>query len=137
MLLPGDKSIVEWVRTQLQTEGEFYDPIFAYGVHIDGKVVAGIVYSQAFNFDCHITIASVSPQWASKEAIKGILGFPFQTLKCRRITALTDRDNHNVRNFLKRLGFMHEGTLHDARESGDAVVYGMTRRFYKRSKWHE
>lgn len=132
-----DKSVQEWVISRLEPGGEFLHPVATVGV-IDEEenLVAAVVYSQHFNQDIHLTIASKSPRWATKGHIQGILSYPFKQLGCRRLTAVTARNNHHVRDFLKRLGFMHEGTLHDALERGDAVVYGMTKRYFLRSKWN-
>ncbi len=137
MLVIGDASVQEWVINHLKPGGEFFHPVATVGVIDEDKnLVAAVVYSQHFNQDVHLTIASVSPNWASRQAINGILSFPFNSLKCKRITALTERNNNHVRDFLIRLGFMHEGTLHDAGNSGDMAIYGMTKRYFLRSKWN-
>lgn len=137
MMFFGDETVSEWVRKRAP------EPIESYGEHIsvgiadaEGKLIAGVVYNNYSQGNIELSIASISPLWATKHRIESILGYPFKQLGCRRLTAVTARDNHRIRDFLKRLGFMHEGTLHDALERGDAVIYGMTKRYFLRSKWN-
>lgn len=136
MLVLGDSSIAEWVRVRLPLQLEFGDCI-AVGIQDDkGILQAGVVYYNYCNRNIEISIASNTPRWATKENISGILSYPFVNLNCRRVTAVTSRKNDHVRSFLKRIGFMHEGTLHDALDNDDAVIYGMTKKFFLRSKWN-
>ena len=136
MLVLGDGSIAEWVRVRLPLQLEFGECI-AVGIQDDeGILQAGVVYYNYCNRNIEISIASNTPRWATKENISGILRYPFINLDCRRVTAVTSRKNDHVRSFLKRIGFMHEGTLHDALDNDDAVIYGMTKKFFLRSKWN-
>lgn len=135
----GDETVSEWIRKRLPENIESYGEHISVGIaDEEGKLIAGVVYSNYSVGNIELSIASINPRWATKERIKAILGYPFfnEQLGCRRLTAVTARDNHHVRDFLKRLGFMHEGTLHDALERGDAVIYGMTKRYFLRSKWN-
>jgi len=137
MLVMGDASIAEWVRQRLPLPIETFGECFQLGIlDAEGTLQAGVVYNNYCNKNIEISIASITPRWATKGHIQGILGYPFKQLGCRRLSAVTARNNQHVRDFLKRLGFMHEGTLHDALEHDDAVIYGMTKRYFLRSKWN-
>jgi RimJ/RimL family protein N-acetyltransferase len=75
-----------------------------------------------------ITFVTSSPRWASKEAIRAMLRYPFVQLGCARLTAVTPAQNRPARAFLARLGFRQEGVHPDALPGGDAVSYGLLAR---------
>jgi RimJ/RimL family protein N-acetyltransferase len=138
MLVVGDQTMVNWVRDRMPeyVDGFGKDARCIGVLNESGLLIAAVVYTNFNDTNIELTIASISPKWATKGHIQGILSYPFDQLGCRRVTAVTARDNNHVRTFLKRLGFMHEGTLHDFLPTSDAVVYGMTKRYYLRSKWN-
>jgi RimJ/RimL family protein N-acetyltransferase len=93
------------------------------------RLIAGVVYSN-LSFDganIDMSIASVSPRWCSRTVLGAVFAYPFETLKVRRVTALTQRRSKHVRAFLKRLGFREEGIARHGYARDDAVVHGMLR----------
>ena len=131
----GDKTLVKWVGDQLRME---FEKCIAQGVISDGWLIAGVVYHGYREHDCELSIASTNVRWATKKVLKQLLGMPFYELGCIRITATTDADNNEVRNFLTRLGFKHEGTLRCASPTGsgkDAVIYGLLKSEFQEGKY--
>ncbi len=130
MLVYGrDRVVARWVRDQLKDQGDYsFDPCVAIGVVRNGELVAGVVYSNYRHGNIEITMASKSPRWASRENMAALLGYPFNQLKCRRVTCIVKATNHPVREFLCRLGFKEEGICRQAYDDGtDAVLLGMLR----------
>jgi RimJ/RimL family protein N-acetyltransferase len=130
MLLYGhDRELSLWVGERLGLAGPIrgVDPT-AIGVVRGGRVVAVALFSNFQPPTIEITFATTTPRWASREAIRGILGYPFVQLACKRVTAITEECNGPARAFLERLGFAKEGIHPDAFPSGAAVSYGLLRR---------
>lgn len=124
LLYRHDEEIAEWVRLQLGMETGF-GPSSAIGAVRDGKLIAGVVYFCYRHPNIEMAIAAISPKWATKTTLKAFFDYPFNELKCNRVTVLVDSDNKEVRRFDERLGFVREGTLREANPNGDAEIYGM------------
>jgi RimJ/RimL family protein N-acetyltransferase len=124
MLIYGwDRELARWAGEQLGISD--FGPCVAIGVAHNGKIVAAAVYNQYRHPNIQVTFVTTSPRWASPGAVRGIIGYPFNQLKCRRITAITEATNQPARAFLCRLGFRAEGYHPDALPSGDSVTYGL------------
>lgn len=124
VLLGYDKEVAEWVRQRLAMDSGFGE-CAAIGVVLTGKLIAGVVYHNYRHPNIEVSIASISPRWATKTTLKLLFDYPFNQLNCKRITGLVDSENQPVRAFDERLGFIHEGTLREAHPNGDAEIYGM------------
>jgi RimJ/RimL family protein N-acetyltransferase len=83
-----------------------------------------------------MSIAASTPLWATRQAVSVLLAYPFLQLGTRRITAMTHKKNKRVHRFLRGVGFRKEGVLLDAYDTGPAIVFGMTRRWFVGSKWN-
>ena len=122
-----DKEIAHWVGAHLDNQawGEWFKAI---GLAHNGKIIAGVVYH---NYrppqNIEMSIATISPRWASREPLAMFFGYPFLQLKVPRVTAITGAKDEKVRAFLERLGFVHEGTLREGHPDDDAVIYGLLR----------
>ena len=116
--------VAEWVKRELEMESGF-GPCEAIGVVSEGRIIAGIVYSQYRHPSIEMAIASISPRWANRRILRALFDYPFNELKCKRITVLVDSDAKDVRSFDERLGFVFEGILREANPNGDAAIYGM------------
>lgn len=126
MLIYGHAGLIRWAEDRLGTS--LCRPAEAIGVARDGAIVAVAVFHNFRPPAIEISFASTTPRWASKEHIRGILGYPFRQLDCKRITAITEAGNTAARTFMERLGFTREGIHPDALPTGDAVTYGLLRR---------
>lgn len=65
--------------------------------------------------------------WLTRKALKAFFAYPFVQLKCRRVTGIVHRKNKRARDLNERLGFRLEGVCKHGFETGDAIIYGMTR----------
>ena len=99
----------------------------AIGVARGGKIVAAAIFYDYRLTTIEVTFVTTEKRWASRQAIKAILHYPFVQLGCRRLNAITEQSNLEARDFLERLGFMQEGVHPDAFQSGTGLSYGLLR----------
>lgn len=124
LLLGHDKEVAAWVQWQLGMDSGFGE-CTAIGIMQGNDLIAGVVYYSYRHPNIEMAVASTSPAWATRTTLRELFNYPFNQLKCSRITVLVDSENQPVRAFDERLGFVHEGTLRQAHPNGDAEVYGM------------
>jgi hypothetical protein len=127
IIIDQSEAITKWVAVKI---GEDSIPM-AYGVGLEhgAKLVAGVVYAQKTASNVHTHIASDgSRHWLTPEYLGFIFAYPFNHLKCERITGFVRDDNIDSRRFVENLGFIREGRLRRACADGtDLIVYGMLR----------
>lgn len=120
--------VVKWVAARTNEFGSFGTDI-GIGWARSGRLVAGVAYADwnGPNVVCHIA-SDGSRRWATREYLRTIFDYPFNQLKCRRITVCVGEGNRDSRRFVRHLGFTHESTLEGAHPSGDLLVYRLWRR---------
>ena len=126
MLVCGcDKDVARWVGRLLEVTD--FGVCSAIGVVRDGHMVAGAVFHQYRHPAIEISFASLDARWATRDAIRGLLRYPFVQLNCRRLTAISPEQREEAIAFMVRLGFKIEGRHPDALMSGAAVSLGLLR----------
>jgi RimJ/RimL family protein N-acetyltransferase len=128
MLVYGrDNDVAEWVGRQLMKNAEAFKPCKAIGLEKNGRLIAGVVYNKYEpGLLIEMSIASVDKSWATRHNLKALFAYPFTQLNLGRVQALCSADNEGVQMFLKRLGFIHEGTHPCAyHDGGDAMSFGI------------
>lgn len=128
LLLNADEWPLRIVCKELDLHPQDLRPCRAIGVIRDNTLVAGVVYSgfRPEQQDCEMTIAALTPRWASRQAISMLLAYPFKQLECRRVTARVRGDNERALRFDLGVGFKVEGRMRSWYEPGvDAIVLGM------------
>lgn len=127
MLLYGhDAAMARWAGDRLGITS--FGPCAAIGVLKGGNIVAAAVYHQFRPpTDIEGSFVTVHKGWATPQNVRGLLGYPFVQLGCKRITAITKSKNQPIRAFLCRLGFRQEGYHPDAFVDDDAVSFGLLR----------
>ena len=127
-----DQSVAEWVAQRVpHMFGRFRD-FSAIGVSDGNSLVAGVVYHDYYPAYKHIQIsmAADNPKWAQRGIIRALLSYPFDQLKCERITLTVPHTSARVLKFTKGIGFVSEGVLRRAFGDSHAVVLGMLSRDY-------
>lgn len=122
-LVIGDEAVA-WVALQTNEYGKF-GAATGIGWERGGKLIAGVAYSDYNGPNCctHIAITGVM----SREFLWSIFDYPFNQLKVQRITGLVGEGNQKSRNLCLKLGFTEEARLHGAHQTGDLIVFKMTR----------
>lgn len=103
-----------------------YSSAEALGVVRDGELIGGAVFHNWQGHDIQVSIAFDDPRWMRRRILRRLFAYPFVTLGCTRLTALTAADAGHVRRLLEGLGFTLEGR--HPRGLGpdtDAVSYGL------------
>ena len=100
----------------------------ALGLVKRGELVAGVIYN---NFDganaCMHIGAIEGCKWATPEFLFAVFDYPFSQLKLRRVTAPVHSKNKRSMDFVRNLGFTHDGILRNYYHDGDLNLFGMLR----------
>lgn len=118
------KWVVDWVAKRTNEFGNFGTSA-GIGALKDGLLVAGVAYAEwnGVNVVCHI--AAEGKLWATRQFLWTIFDYPFNQLKCNRITVCIGEGNKPSRNLVERMGFTQEANLQGAHPTGDLIVYSM------------
>lgn len=128
MILYGfDAAVARWAGDRLGIAD--WGPCKTIGVIRHGELVAAAVFNNWRHPNIEISFVTTDRRWATPEAVKAIMVYPFVQLGCKRLTSTTDESNRAARAFLSRMGFHHEGTHPDANPNGGGLVtYGLLRK---------
>lgn len=81
-------------------------PYTAMGIERDGEIIGGVVFNMFEGADVHVSVAGYG--W-TREFLRAVGAYVFDTLGCERITAITA--DEVTATFAERLGGQHEGIL--------------------------
>lgn len=94
----------------------------------DGALVAGVLYNHYHPPSIMMHVGAVEGRmWLTREFLHAAFDYPFNQLKCKRVTALVPKKNRAARQFDEHLGFKLEGCMRQALADDDMLVYGMLR----------
>lgn len=140
LLFGSDQLVAQWVAQQIPHMAACpqFPPCVATGV-VDSQYnpVAGVVFynHQPLFRTIEIACAANTHRWLTRSLIRGIMAYPFDQMKVRRVTALTARDNVDTRRFLEKFGFKLEGTARMGFGDQDAMLYGLLDTEWLASPW--
>lgn len=101
----------------------------AIGLERDGELVAGVVYEgyNGHNVWMHVA-AEPSKRWMTKDYLRACFLYPFNVMKCERVSGYVEAWNEVARRFDEHLGFRPEAVLQGAAsDGGDVILYVMRR----------
>jgi RimJ/RimL family protein N-acetyltransferase len=104
-----------------------YDDYSTIGLVKDGEIAAGVVYQghNGPNVLMHFALGQ-SPHVMTAAFICAAFVYPFQVLRCNRVTGLVRLDNPAAQQLDENLGFVREGVLRQgAADGSDLILYGM------------
>lgn len=110
----------------------------ATGVLRDGEILAGFVYHNWIpEFGTmEMSLASVSPRWASRAIVRALLSYPFVERACQRITVVTAEDNSKALRLAEGVGFSREAVIERAYGMGrNAVLLRLFREDWEAGKY--
>lgn len=125
----------EWVEGKLGFK--VATPSWSLGIVRDDHLIGGVLYHNYTENNCEMTIATISSKWASRRVIRELLSYPFEYLKCRRITASTDANNTKSISMLNRLGFREEGIIREGSPLNngiDLIIFGLLKKEFYNGK---
>jgi len=109
-----DADVANWVAAHIPDVGDrgFGGPVAAIGVGND-RLIAGMVYhdyQEQFG-TIQLSMAAVSPMWARRSIIFGLLAYPFYQLNCFKVWTATAFDNEKALKVNRHVGFTQEAVL--------------------------
>ncbi len=127
MIFGADEYLAAWVGALMPTPHTSFAPCTAIGSEVDGKLAGAVVYHD-YQPGCRsiqMSLAAVNKRWLSKTAIKTYFWYPFEQLKCERVTVIVASKNKPSRSLAEGVGFLQEGVVRKGFGSDDAIIYGM------------
>jgi RimJ/RimL family protein N-acetyltransferase len=126
MLVVG-KEVVSWIARRTNEFGSFGTET-GIGWVKSGEIVAGVAYADwnGPNVVCHIA-SDESRKWLTREYLWTIFDYPFNQLKCDRITVCVGEGNTDSTRFVKHLGFTLEAELEGAHPTGALLIFRLFR----------
>lgn len=97
------------------------------GKEKDGQLIGCVCISNWCGNDCEMGWLGVRG-WLTKDFIKMVFRYVFETLGCTRATGRIDEDNHVAISQAEKLGFVLEGRIREACPAGDVLIYGLLKR---------
>jgi len=99
------------------------------GVERSGELVGGVMYDDYNGSNIWMHVAGTEGiRWATRDFVRSVFRYPFEQLKCNRITGWVEASNERARRLDEHLGFWPEATLTGAaKDGGDVIIYCMRR----------
>ena len=121
------KGVVDWIAQRTNEFGCFGTEI-GIGWRKNGEIVAGVAYANwnGPNVECHIA-SDGTRRWMTREYLWTIFDYPFNQLKCDRITVCVGEGNVASTRFVKHLGFTLEAKLEGAHPTGALLIFRLFR----------
>jgi RimJ/RimL family protein N-acetyltransferase len=121
------QEVTDWVAKRVNATN--FGASVNFGMYKDGELVGGVVFSEYRVEDIVFSAAFEDRGCLTRSILRTLCEYPFRQLKCHRVSAYTETDNKRANVILKKLGFVHEGTMREISENGkDANIYGMLER---------
>ena len=115
LLYGRDAEVAAWVAALIPHVGTdgFAGPHSAIGVAANGKLIAGVVYHdwQRKFATMQLSMAAVSPMWARREIMAGLLAYPFVQLGVFKCWIACPSDGKHALDTWDHVGFKREGVL--------------------------
>lgn len=132
MIVVGQRDLVAaWVASKIKDMREPPQKDFeAVGVARDGRLIGGVIYVEyrevaPGEHDIRMHCAG-EPGWLNKATLRALFSYPFEQLKCVRVTGVVARANKRALDLNRRLGFKIEGCIRDGYGAGkDGLLMGM------------
>jgi len=101
------------------------------GQVLNNEVRAVVVYCGFYGKSCMIHVGSEGKHWATKDFLKKVFDYPFNTLKLKVIIGTVAGNNEKALKLDRHLGFKDVATIPDAHEDGDLVILEMRPEYCK------
>lgn len=118
--------IVQFVQDRV-SNGISFGHSVGIGTTRDGVILGGVAFYSWNYANIFMHVASDYKDWVSREGIKVVFDYAFNTCKVKRVTGLVTSDNKAAIDFDMRLGFKLESVMKDASPTGDMLVLVMFR----------
>jgi RimJ/RimL family protein N-acetyltransferase len=121
----NQEELRSWITGVLGAQ--FGKETMCIGQEIDGKVAAVIAYTNFQDKSCCMHVASIMPNWISRDLLWAAFDYPFNSLKVKVILAAVASTNEEALKLDRHLGFVDKAYIEDAHMDGDLVILAMRR----------
>lgn len=133
------RAIIDWVDERLPEHDEFVDSYAVAVISSDGSILAGAIFSSYSGNNVFLSgaISKEGIGRVTRGHLHDMIASVFkEPLNCLRMTALVSPTNKRSQRFVKRLGFVQEGTLRDymAKDS-KTLVFGLTKTDFEEGRY--
>ena len=98
----------------------------ALGLVKDGDLKAGVIYNNLDGTNLCMHVGAVDGcRWMTPAFLFAAFDYPFNELRMRRVTAPIKSRNKKSIEFVRNLGFTHDGTLKHYYADDDLHLYGL------------
>lgn len=133
MSLIYDDKVCKWVSRQIFKQDHLFDDkCVGIGVALNGKVIAGVVYSNFMlrpdgsPLSIEMSVASTDRRWCTKQNLRAFFAYPFIELGLKRVQTTCSAERPEIIDFNHRLGFVEEGEHREAWPlGGNAISFSM------------
>lgn len=128
LLFGADEAVTRWCAARIPGF-QISAGAKAIGVTRGSKMLAGFVFERFNGVHVEASIAAEpGARWATRPVLRGICGYPFNTLGCKAITSVISASNLLSIKTALQFGFEGEATLRfAAHDGGDLVVMKLYR----------
>lgn len=122
MILLNQQSLKDWaIKHQMPTPPDAH----YLGQVLNGEIRAVVVYCGFYGKSCMIHVGSEGQHWATKDFLKKVFEYPFNTLKLKVIIGTVAGSNEKALKLDRHLGFREVAVIPDAHDDGDLVILEM------------
>ena len=114
-----------WITGVLGTR--FDNNSVCIGQEINGEIGAVVAYTNFQDKSCCMHVASIVPNWISKDLLWASFDYPFNKAKVKVILAAVSSNNDEALKLNRHLGFVDKAYIEDAHVDGDLVILAMRR----------
>lgn len=128
-----NNQVEKWVADRLPYVDGFGPSTSMAAISKEGKMIAGFVFHefQPRAETVQISMASISPMWASRDNIHGVLSYPFEQLKVFKTWIIIMNTNKKMLKVASHIGFEKEAILaHQFGRKRHAVIMRLLRHNY-------
>jgi RimJ/RimL family protein N-acetyltransferase len=128
VILHNEQSLKDWaIKHQIPTPEDAH----YVGQVLNGEIKAVVVYCGFFGKSCMIHVGAVGGHWITKNFLKEVFNYPFNTLKLKVIIGTVAGSNKKALRLDRHLGFKNVATIPDAHDDGDLVILEMRPEYCK------
>jgi RimJ/RimL family protein N-acetyltransferase len=113
LLLDQSEAVGRFVAERSPLERVEWGPFVGIGIALDGKLAAGVVFSDWHPDSRRIELSGAvdDPRVLSPRILRALGAYAFGQLGVHRIWAKTSKDNRRALRWLEGIGFIREGTM--------------------------
>ncbi|MGN6124694.1 MAG: GNAT family N-acetyltransferase [Sphingomonas oligoaromativorans] len=129
-LVFDEPRLLRWCAERIPhatAEGWYLERAQPLGIS-DGRDLLAVMVVHGYerqHGNAQISMAAASPRWASRPVIAKLLSYPFEQLRCQRITTLIPASNARAIRFNEGIGFQREGLARRGFGTEDCVILGL------------